>query len=88
MKSTKVQNLGAYYTYNARLLATPGSVAVLPGQFSLLRGLAALVCLVWERLNLLLVLQNNPTRCDERTTASHSRSLCMPQLLNEHARTW
>ena len=46
MKSTEVQNprrIPRIITSNARLLAKPRGVAVLPGQFSLLRGLAASV---------------------------------------------
>ena len=44
MKSTKVQNPRRIPRIKpARLLATPRDVAVLPGQWSLLRGLAASV---------------------------------------------
>ena len=39
----------AYRANNKWLLATPHGVAVLPGQYLLLRGLAALVCLVWGK---------------------------------------
>ena len=51
MKSTKVQNPRRIPRIKPMLLATPRGVAVLlPGQFSLLRGLAALVCLVWDKI--------------------------------------
>ena len=38
-----------YWANNEWLLATPHGVAVLPSLFSLLRGLAASVCLVWGK---------------------------------------
>ena len=38
-----------YQANNEWLLATPRGVAVLPGQFSLLHGLAPSVCLVWGK---------------------------------------
>ena len=50
MKSTKVQNpRRTSCTNNEWLLATPCDLDVPPGQFSLLRMLAALVCLVWGK---------------------------------------
>ena len=53
MKSTKVQNPRRMRHIKpiTLLLARPRGVAVLLlGQFSLLRGLAALVCLVWGKI--------------------------------------
>ena len=48
-----------YRANNEWLLATPCGVAVLPGQFSLLRRLAASVCLVWGKAE--------PATCPSRT---------------------
>ena len=51
MKSTKVQNprcVPHIKPNNARLLATHRGAAVLPGQYSLLRRLAA-TCIVWGK---------------------------------------
>ena len=48
-----------YRANNEWLLATPRGIAVLHGQFLLLRGLAALVCLVWGKAE--------PATCPSRT---------------------
>ena len=63
MKSTKPLARNTYQANNnARLLATARSVAILPSQLSLLCGLAASVCLVGARVDLLLVLPEQSSR--------------------------
>ena len=91
MKSTKVQKPRRIphikpININAQLLAAPRCVAVLPGQFSLLCGLAALVCLVWGKAE----RATHPSRTIlhdalNGKTASSNCSCFMPHLLNARA---
>ena len=75
MKSTKVQHPRRI----PRIKLIMGVYWPLPGQLSLLRGLAASVYLVWGKAEPAIYssFQNNPPRCAERGIA---RVLCRAAL--------